>query len=125
PGPFTDRLPDADWPPDGMSLSARFPPDPWLVRLHAYARDHGLIIEDRRRYHAAFPTLPVPGRVIAVMRGQLPGTDVVGRVAWHAERSESTRNVGRNAVLVSAAPDAKDTPPGDVKVGDGTLRLAI
>jgi hypothetical protein len=28
PRPFADPLPDADWPPEGVSLSARFPPDP-------------------------------------------------------------------------------------------------
>jgi hypothetical protein len=125
PRPFAEPLPAADWPPDGVSLSARFPPDPWLVPLHAYARDHGLVIEDRRPYHTAFPTLPVPGRVIAVMRGQLPGTDLVGRVAWHAERPESTHNVGRNAVLATAAPGAEETPPGGVKVAGRDLRLAV
>jgi hypothetical protein len=125
PRPFADPLPAADWPPEGVSMSARFPPDPWLAPLHAFAREHRLVIEDRRCYHAAFPTLPVPGRVIAVMRGRLPGTDFVGRVAWHAERAEATHNVGRNAVLLPAAPDAEDTPRGGVKASDGDLRLAV
>jgi hypothetical protein len=125
PRPFVDPLPAADWPPDGVSLSARFPPDPWLGPLHAFAREHRLVIEDRGYYHAAFPTLPVPGRVIAVMRGVLPGTDLVGRLAWHAERAEATHNVGRNAVLLPAAPNAEETPPGGVKAGDGDLRLAV
>ncbi len=124
PRPFADPLPAADWPPEGVSMSARFPPDPWLVPLHAFAREHGLVIEDRRCYHAAFPTLPVPGRVIAVMRGALPGTDLVGRLAWHAERAEATHNVGRNAVLLPAAPQAEETPAWGVKA-DGALRLAV
>jgi hypothetical protein len=59
------------------------------------------------------------------MRGQLPGTELVGRVAWHAERPEATHNVGRNAVLATAAPDAKETLPGGVKVAGGDLRLAV
>jgi hypothetical protein len=125
PRPFTDPLPAADWPPEGVSMSARFPPDPWLSPLHAFARQHWLTIEDRRLYHAAFPTLPVPGRVIAMMRGTLPGTDLVGRLAWHAERPESTRNVGRNAVLLPAAPRVEETPPGGVKAGSGDLRLSV
>ena len=125
PRPFADPLPAADWPPEGVSMSGRFPPDPWLAPLHAFAREHGLVIEDRRRYHAAFPTLPVPGRVIAVMRGRLPGTDLVGRLAWHAERAEATHNVGRNAVLLPAAPEAEQTPPEGVKVADGDLRLFV
>jgi hypothetical protein len=125
PRPFADPLPAADWPPEGVSISARFPPDPWLVPLHAFAREHGLVIEDRRHYHAAFPTLPVPGRVIAVMRGRLPGTDLVGRLAWHAERPEATRNVGRNAVLLPAAPGAEETPPGGVRAEVGDLRLFV
>jgi hypothetical protein len=125
PRPFADPLPAADWPPEGVSMSARFPPDPWLVPMHAFAREHRLVIEDRRYYHAAFPTLPVPGRVIAVMRGRLPGTDLLGRLAWHAERPEATHNVGRNAVLLPAAPGAEETPPGGVRAADGDLRLAV
>jgi hypothetical protein len=125
PRPFGDPLPAADWPPEGVSASGRFPPDPWLAPLHAFAREHGLVIEDRRRYHAAFPTLPVPGRVIAVMRGRLPGTDLVGRLAWHGERDEAAHNVGRNAVLLPAAQSAEETPPGGVKTAGGDLRLAV
>src|SRR5215211_58864 len=125
PRPFADPLPAADWPPEGVSMSARFPPDPWLVPLHAFAREHRLVIEDRRYYHSAFPTLPVPGRVIAVMRGRLPGTELLGRLAWHTERPEATDNVGRNAVLLPAAPEAEATPPGGLKAGDGGLRLAV
>jgi hypothetical protein len=89
------------------------------------AREHWLTVEDRRFYHTAFPMLPVPGRVIAVMQGRLPGTDLVGRLAWHAERPEATRNVGRNAVLLPATPRAGETPPGGIKAGDGDLRLAV
>jgi len=121
PRPFADPLPAADWPPEGVSASGRFPPDPWLAPLHAFAREHRLVIEDRNYYHAAFPTLPVPGRVIAVMRGRLPGTELVGRLAWHAERSEATDNVGRNAVLLPAAAQAEETPPDGVRTGE--LRL--
>jgi hypothetical protein len=125
PRPFADPLPAADWPPEGVSMSGRFPPDPWLVPLHAFAREHRLVIEDRRYYHSAFPRLPVPGRVIAVMRGPLPGTDLVGRVAWHAERPEAMHNVGRNAVLLPAAPRAEETPPAGVSVTGADLRLAV
>jgi hypothetical protein len=124
PRPFADPLPDADWPPEGVSLSARFPPDPWLAPLHAFAREHGLVIEDRRYYHSAFPTLPVPGRVIAVMRGRLPRSDLVGRLAWHAERAEASHNVGRNAVLLPAAPGAPETPSEGLKA-DADLRLFV
>jgi hypothetical protein len=125
PRPFAEPLPVADWPPEGVSMSGRFPPDPWLVPLHAFAREHRLVIEDRRFYHVAFPTLPVPGRVIAVMRGQLPRNELVGRLAWHAEQPEATHNVGRNAVLLPGAPNAQDTPPGGVKEPAGDLHLAV
>jgi hypothetical protein len=92
------------------------------VPLHAFAREHGLVIEDRRHYHSAFPALPVPGRVIAVMRGGLPGTDLAGRLAWHAERPEASQNVGRNAVLLPAPPAAPETSAEGLKA-DGDLRL--
>jgi hypothetical protein len=59
PRPFAEPLPAADWPPDGVSVSARFPPDPWLVPLHAFARDHGLVI---RRPSPLSPGLPDAAR---------------------------------------------------------------
>ena len=122
--PFGEPLPAADWPESGVSASGRFPPDPWLEPLHAYAREHRLTLEEPAAYHHAFPSLAVPGRAFAVMRGAL-AEGMQGRVAWHAEKSIVTNNDGRNAVLMPAAPGAEPTPRAGVRLSDEALNYWI
>lgn len=111
---FADPLPAVDWPPSGISLSGRFPASPWLEALHALAAELTMELEEPAAHHAAFPSLPVPGRPFAVMRGTLPGTSVPARIAFHQERSLSD-NQGRTALLLAAAPGASETPPHGVR----------
>jgi hypothetical protein len=122
--PFGEPLPTVDWPESGVSASGRFPPDPWLEPLHAYARDHRLTLEEPVAYHRAFPSLAVPGLAFAVMRGPLAEA-VQGRVAWHTEKSIVTRNDGRNAVLLPAAPGVEPTPRAGVRIPDEALNYWI
>lgn len=69
----------------------------------------GLVEEDADAYQRAFPTLGVPGRAVAVMRGELaPG--VHGRLVYSAERNLRAAERARGAVLLAA--DGEPTPPG-------------
>jgi hypothetical protein len=111
---FADPLPAVDWPPSGISLSGRFPGSPWLEALHALAGELSMELEEPAAHHAAFPSIPVPGRPFAVMRGTLPGTAVPARIAFHQERSLSD-NQGRTALLLEAAPGAPETQPHGVR----------
>jgi hypothetical protein len=122
--PFGEPLPAVDWPESGVSASGRFPPDPWLEPLHAYARERRLTLEEPTAYHRAFPSLAVPGRAFAVMRGTL-ADGVQGRIAWHTEKSIVTRNDGRNAVLLPAAPGVEPTPRAGVRLADEALNYWI
>jgi hypothetical protein len=122
--PFDEPLPAVDWPQSGISASGRFPPDPWLAPLHAYAREHQMTLEDPVAYHRAFPSLAVPGQAFAVMRGQL-ADGLEGRVAWHTEKSIVTNNDGRNAVLLPAPAGAQPTPRAGVRLADEGLNYWI
>lgn len=103
-----------DWPPSGISRSGAFPPSPWLEALHGAAAELSMTLEDPAAFHAANPSLPVPGRPFAVLRGTLPGTSVPARVAFHQERSLS-ENQGRTALLLEAAPGTPETAPWGVR----------
>lgn len=68
----------------------------------------GLVPEDADDYQRAFPTLGVPGRAVAVMRGELaPG--VHGRLVYSAERNLRVAERARGAVLLPA--HGAPTPP--------------
>ena len=57
-----------------------------LDRVVAIADERGLAIEDPRAFHTAFGAIDVPGEAFAVLRSQLPGTELTGRLLCCAER---------------------------------------
>ncbi|WP_205698296.1 hypothetical protein [Conexibacter sp. SYSU D00693] len=125
PQPFGRSLPTAPWPPQGVSLSGRFPPSPWLEAFHGLAARTGMVLEEPALLHRAFPSLPVPGTAFAVLRGALPESGLPGRLSFHAERPVSRDNQGRTAVLLMARPDAATTPAGGVRLADRGLTYAV
>lgn len=97
-------VPAPDPPPVG-----RF--DSWDETIAAAAAQFGLTPEDPVALHRAHPTLPVPGRVRAVLAGALPN-GVPGRVSYSQyEPSSSTLQA---AALFPLAPGAAPLPPGGV-----------
>jgi hypothetical protein len=121
PRPFEQPLPP---PPDAQDPDApelsRTPPF-WRKAFHKLATRLGLAPEDPVAYHRAFPSLPVPGRAAAVMRGRLPGYASEGRLAYHSERSPMLTNEMRGAVIVRASESARPTPPGGIRRLDRNL----
>jgi hypothetical protein len=99
-------------------------PEPWGDALDAYAWKHRLALEDPVAYHRAFPSLAVPGRAFGVLRGEL-ADGIVGRVAWHTEKSLATNNDGRNAVLLPARPGAEPTPRAGIRLADEALNYWV
>jgi hypothetical protein len=121
-----DRLDEAHtlWP-----VGAR------LERVVQIAVDRGLAVEDPRAFHRSFPRLNVPGEAFGVLRGQLPGTALTGRLLCCAERpmvlpdeyrkflTDPGGAVGCDVAVLAVDPAAPSTPPeGEV---DGTLRFAV
>jgi hypothetical protein len=94
--------------------SPRTPPF-WTEVFHKLARRRGLALEDPVAYHQAFPSLPVPGRAAAVLRGRLPGSASEARLADHSESSPQLTNEMWAAVIVRASESAQPTPPGGVR----------
>ncbi|MDQ3936914.1 MAG: hypothetical protein M3340_20045 [Actinomycetota bacterium] len=130
PRPFAEPLPPAAWPvqqtlEQELSTPALFPPAPYVPGMLEGAARRGWTPEDSTAYHLAFPDLPVPGTAFAVMRFTPPGASAFGRLAWHAEMRMSKYNIGRNAVLLPAAPEASPTPPGGVRRNDLNLNYAV
>jgi hypothetical protein len=90
----------------------------WREGYARLAHRLGLELEDADAYHRAFPALGVPGRAVAVMRGELaPG--VLGRLVYSAERNLRVAERARGAVLVER--EGPPTPPGGLR--DPALQL--
>jgi len=69
-------------------------------------------------YHRAFPRTPVPGVVLGVMRGPIPGTSATGRLVGHSAGEFMSLAGG---LLLPARPDASPTQTGGTRLelGDG------
>lgn len=80
----------------------------------------GLGMEDVDELHRAFPSLPVPGRAVAAMRGDLGG-GVHGRLVYAAELNLAASERARGAVLLAAPPNARPTPPAGERHDDRRL----
>ncbi|WP_322936372.1 hypothetical protein [Nocardioides bizhenqiangii] len=80
----------------------------------------GLAMEDPDELHRAFPALPLPGRVVAAMYGDLGG-GVQGRLVYAAEMNLRAAERARGAVLLTAQPGTPDTPPAGERQDDRLL----
>lgn len=109
--------------PFGVALPAPHAHHPevtpaWRDGYAKLAARLNLTEEDADDYQRAFPTLGVPGRAVAVMRGALaPG--VHGRLVYAAERNLKAAERARGAVLLPI--DAPSTPPGGERHPDRHL----
>ena len=102
PQPFAAPLPRWD------AAEAELPP-PWVSAFAALATRLDATLEDPRALHLAFPSLPVPGDAVAVLR--LPSGE---RLAYTQERLVRRAQQVRGAVLFPAAPGAA-TPRGGLR----------
>jgi hypothetical protein len=90
----------------------------WRDGYAQLARRLHLTEEDADAYQRAFPALGVPGRAVAVMRGELaPG--VHGRLVYAAERNLRLAERARGAVLLEHS--GPPTPPGGERHPDRHL----
>jgi hypothetical protein len=121
PRPFGEPLPAPAEVQDPTAPELSRTPPFWREAFNQLATRLGLTPEDPVAYHRAFPSLPVPGRAAAVMRGSLPGYASEGRLAYHSERSPMVKNEMRGAVIVPASQSAEQTPPGGVRELDRNL----
>jgi hypothetical protein len=105
PQPFAAPLPR--WDASQAEL-----PGPWIAAFSALATRLDRTLEDPRSLHLAFPSLPVPGTAVAVLRA--PSGE---RLVYTEERLVRRAQVVRGAVLMAAAEGAA-TPPGGVRDDD-------
>jgi len=118
PQPFDTELPprpSADPSDTSAVLEAGLNPfgipgGEWSKGFMEYAQRNGLVHEDPRAFHRAFPKLPSPGHAVAVMRGNLPGTSRPGRVVYYAEHPLPEKQNVRGAIVFKTSH--ADTPPG-------------
>ncbi|HEX6391770.1 MAG TPA: hypothetical protein VFZ89_20050, partial [Solirubrobacteraceae bacterium] len=88
----------------------------WAQDLRGFAAQKGLTLEDPDAWHRAFGSIPLPGRVCAVMRNPHGG-----RVAFTTDVPIAITKALRGAVLAPAAEGVADTPPGGIRSEFGTV----
>ncbi len=123
PRPFDDALPPPPWgEPRNPESEIEIYAQQLRPEFERVAGELGLAPEDPVEYHRAFPRVPVPGTALGVMRGTIPGTSAVGRLAGHSGGAFGTLT---GAVLLPARPGAPPTQRGGTTVvlDDGTHML--
>ncbi|HYH60028.1 MAG TPA: hypothetical protein VD790_12530 [Thermoleophilaceae bacterium] len=121
PRPFQESLPertivetiDLTAPPDPFAI----PPGEWVKGFKEYAQRHGLVHEEPRAFHRAFPRLPSPGQAVAVMRGPRH------RVVYYAEHPLAEKQNVRGAIVFRTSH--ADTPPEGVRDADSGFVLEV
>lgn len=93
--------------PDGIPL----PHPDYSSAYPRVAGDLGLHDEDRYYLCQLLPRCPIPGIASGVMFGTLPGTDIVGRLAWFEHGGKYSRTI-RAAAIVPAASGASTSLGG-------------
>lgn len=81
-----------------------------------------LVPEDVLSFYRAYPRFPVPGQIVIIGRGLLPGTDVPGRTLVLADNYPDNVHRGFDAFMLRAA-GAADTP--GAHLASGGLRYAV
>ncbi|MCB1006680.1 MAG: hypothetical protein KDB35_21035 [Acidimicrobiales bacterium] len=85
----------------------------WTNGFRDLAARHDLVMEQPADLHRANPRLPVAGVAHGVLRGNLPGTQVPGRLVFTGQGGVTVSQV-RAGVAMAAPPDAAPTPVGGV-----------
>jgi len=123
PQPFTTQL----GPPAPESAPVpwyRYAVAEWAQALPLVAAERAMVLEDPVAYHQAFPTLPVPGTAMGVMRGTVPGSDRFGRLAFHQQGGHTSSTV-RGALLLEAGPAAPTFEPGGTLVKETDMYVEV
>lgn len=119
PVPLAQHLAPCPWSDDARVVQHGLP-KAWENDFRAFATQRGLALEDPADWHERHPTVPLPGRVLAVMRAPdglrlLFTTDVP---------VEGPRAV-RGAIAFPVAPGTPPTPPGGIANADAGTTTAV
>ena len=96
----------------------------WTNGFRDLAARHDLVMEQPADLHRANPRLPVAGVAHGVLRGNLPGTQVPGRLVFTGQGGVTVSQV-RAGVAMAAPPDAAPTPVGGVMDPATDMRAEI
>ena len=107
PQPFGAELPPPVWEDSEL-------PIPWAQSFIDMAKRMGLEHEDPLEFHRAFPSVPAPGKAVAVMRGQ------GYRLVYYAEHDVARKQLVRGGVVLPA-PGQPDTPLGGERSAERKL----
>jgi len=112
---FGISLPSVSLGSGGLPVLGRwYPAAPWPPAFRSLADRLQLELEDSEEFHRSFPSLPIHGVAVAVMRGTLPGSQTNGRLLYLAEDDYTTSKQMRAAIVIPA-PGVPDGPVGGIR----------
>ena len=95
-------------------------PKAWEDDFRGFAGQRGLTLEDPRDWHERFPSVPLPGEVLAVMRAP-SGL----RVLFPVDVPVHQLRAVRGAIAFAVAEGTPDTPPGGISSAESQTTTAV
>jgi hypothetical protein len=77
----------------------------WADDFRGFAARHDLVLEDPTAWHQVFPTQPIPGHAVAVMRGELGTSGLTARLLFTTDVPVPRTRAVRGAIALTAASD--------------------
>ena len=120
PAAFAQPLAPAPWQVGDPRVVYTGLPKAWEDDFRDFAAQRGLTLEDPRDWHRQFPTVPLPGEVLAVMRA----TSGL-RVLFPVDVPVHQLRAVRGAIAFAVADGTPDTPPGGISSPDTRTTTAV
>jgi hypothetical protein len=110
-----DPLPGCPWLHEDRAVAEPGLAPDWTRDFRGFAAGRGLALEDPAAWHERFPAQPLPGRVVASLRGRLADAGPTGRILFTTDVPIGSTRAVRGAIAVRAAAGVEDTSPGGIR----------
>jgi hypothetical protein len=95
-------------------------PKAWEDDFRGFAQENGWALEDPGDWHEKFPSVPIPGEVLALMR-----TPSGLRVLFPVDVPVHRLRAVRGAIAFAVAEGTADTPPGGIASAESQTTVAV
>ena len=118
--PFVQPLAPCPWQVGNPQVVYQGLPKAWEDDFRDFAAQRGLTLEDARDWHRQFPSVPLPGEVLAVMRA----TSGL-RILFPVDVAVHELRAVRGAIAFGVAEGTPDTPPGGIASAESQTTTAV
>ncbi|HEX5909083.1 MAG TPA: hypothetical protein VFY44_01240, partial [Thermoleophilaceae bacterium] len=120
PVPFAQPLAPCPWQVGNPQVVYQGLPKAWEDDFRDFAAQRGLTLEDPHDWHRRFPSLPLPGEVLAVMRAP-SGL----RILFPVDVAVHQLRAVRGAIAFEVPEGTPDTAPGGISSAESRTTTAV